>query len=99
MVAYWASGINYCEKRTNFDCGEARDGGEMLAVVQRDEDDLVIYRKAIMEAISVYELTYTNSTQVVFFVNDVQEVLDNIWNEAISVYELTYTNSTQVVFF
>eukprot|EP00747_Dinoflagellata_sp_TGD_P164393 gnl/TRDRNA2_/TRDRNA2_184279_c0_seq1.p1 gnl/TRDRNA2_/TRDRNA2_184279_c0~~gnl/TRDRNA2_/TRDRNA2_184279_c0_seq1.p1 ORF type:complete len:303 (+),score=64.31 gnl/TRDRNA2_/TRDRNA2_184279_c0_seq1:150-1058(+) len=84
-VEYWASGINCCEKRRNFDCGEARNGGDMLAIVQKDEDDLKAFRKAIKEAESVYGVKAGNGTQIVFFVNDVQEVLNNIWNEAAMV--------------
>mmetsp|Transcript_31899 Transcript_31899/g.67826 ORF Transcript_31899/g.67826 Transcript_31899/m.67826 type:complete len:429 (+) Transcript_31899:118-1404(+) len=52
-VLFWATGVNCCEKFSNFDCGTARDGQALRAVALHTHDQ-AFFGKAVRKAQSDY---------------------------------------------
>lgn len=81
-VEYWAAGVDCCQKRTNFDCGSARESGPLRAVVAEHN---ALYAKAVTMASSVYRTESAAEAQFVEFVDDPEEHILDIWDEAVMV--------------
>mmetsp|Transcript_3595 Transcript_3595/g.9048 ORF Transcript_3595/g.9048 Transcript_3595/m.9048 type:complete len:326 (+) Transcript_3595:141-1118(+) len=82
-AGYWATGINCCDMRSNFDCGTARDRGVLKAVVAKEDDR---FGKALREAQAVYNVS-TNITDVTFltFMEDPEGHIGTLWDQAVMV--------------
>mmetsp|Transcript_103131 Transcript_103131/g.188233 ORF Transcript_103131/g.188233 Transcript_103131/m.188233 type:complete len:334 (-) Transcript_103131:78-1079(-) len=79
-VSYWATGINCCEKRSNFNCGASHHIGAHSAVIANtDGNDLENFASAIDEANSYYGLTFPSDRQMQLlrFVDDTKEALSS----------------------
>mmetsp|Transcript_111040 Transcript_111040/g.344368 ORF Transcript_111040/g.344368 Transcript_111040/m.344368 type:complete len:298 (+) Transcript_111040:162-1055(+) len=82
-VQYWAVGEDCCEKRSNFDCGSARELDAATALVEQPSK---VFTAAIEQAKSVYGLnTSTTDAKLVSFVSEAQVVLNDIWDETLTV--------------
>lgn len=81
-IEYWASGRNCCEKRTNFDCGSARDLDAVAAVVEPSPHADSPLARAVAEAVSVYNLETPKTAQVVAFVADPWSVGSQLFEDA-----------------
>lgn len=82
-VIYWATGINCCEKRSNFHCGASHNGGAHSAVIADAEGkDLENYASAIDEASSYYGITIPTDRQMqlVSFVDNTKKALNSEFN-------------------
>eukprot|EP00403_Amphidinium_massartii_P014289 CAMPEP_0178423230 /NCGR_PEP_ID=MMETSP0689_2-20121128/27581_1 /TAXON_ID=160604 /ORGANISM="Amphidinium massartii, Strain CS-259" /LENGTH=319 /DNA_ID=CAMNT_0020044817 /DNA_START=128 /DNA_END=1087 /DNA_ORIENTATION=+ len=82
-MGYWATGINCCDMRSNFDCGAARDRGTLKAVVAVEDER---YRKALKEAKAVYGIsTNASDAMLLSFVEDPDGMIGGLWDQAIMV--------------
>lgn len=83
-VEYWAVGVDCCEKRTNFDCGSARDLQAVTAVVEPQSSASEAHARAIAQAESVYNLTSSEHAQMTHFTSRPSEVSDGFWDQAMN---------------
>lgn len=81
-VEYWATGVDCCQKRANFDCGSAREPGPLRAVVA---EQTPLFAKAVAMAGSVYGTESAGEAQLMEFVSDPEGHLLGIWDEALMV--------------
>lgn len=79
-ISFWASGIDCCELRFDFRCGQSRAYRAITAVSQRNRTE---YFSAIDQAISVYGLSPVDHVQIVKFVDEAGEVVDDVWTDAL----------------
>jgi len=83
-VEYWAVGTDCCEKRTNFDCGSARDFEAATAVVEpRSSASREFYERSIKQAESVYNLTSSEHAQLMHFTRSPPAYSACFWDEAV----------------
>jgi len=82
-VQYWATGVNCCEQRSNFDCGAARDPEASSGVVADDYAEM--YHKAILMAQAIHGLGSTNTSRFVNIINSADAMQGGLWDEALSV--------------
>jgi len=96
-IAYWAAGQNCCEKRSNFDCGAARESDlSTIAAVSAEQayswnqkSELVYFRRAIAQAEAVYGVKSTNATRLLSFVKSPQEITGDLWDQALQAVLLS----------
>jgi len=81
-VEYWAVGINCCEKRMNFECGTAREPGNLSAVVEVPSRQ---FKAAIQQAQSIYGVTSADSMQLLNVMGNPNDFVDEMWDEAMSI--------------
>merc|ERR1712137_980086 len=79
-ISFWASGIDCCELRSGFQCGQSRAYRAITAVSQCNREE---YFNAIDQAISVYGLSPVDHVQIVKFVDEADEVVDDVWTDAL----------------
>lgn len=88
-VEYWAVGFDCCEKRTNFDCGAARNLEAVTAVVEPHSFASELYARAIKQAESVYNITSSQHAQMMHFTANPAEVSNGFWEQAVNTAMLT----------
>lgn len=81
-VEFWATGVDCCEPRQNFDCGAAREQATFGIVAEANP----YWDKAISEAKALYNVTVApENPRLVYFVSGTDQVRTDLWEQALSV--------------
>jgi len=79
---YWATGVDCCEKRLHFDCGDSREWDVRGGVAARPSKYV---DEAIAQARSVYAVGSPPGAGRVVFARVPEEVATGVWNEAFQI--------------
>jgi hypothetical protein len=86
-VRFWAVGEGCCERRSNFDCGAARDPDQAAWMRALVAEPQAVYRRAILAAGAVYGINSTGSAtpRILNVVADPQAAIGEIWDEGLTI--------------
>mmetsp|Transcript_70453 Transcript_70453/g.206102 ORF Transcript_70453/g.206102 Transcript_70453/m.206102 type:complete len:668 (+) Transcript_70453:75-2078(+) len=83
-VHFWAVGVDCCEKRSNFDCGTAREP-TLLTAISYHSRVSHYFRDAIGVAASVYNTSSPAEAKLVGFVSDYEDIKHRLWGRAFTL--------------
>lgn len=92
--SYWAVGEQCCEKRSNFDCGTARDPNATQSVVVASSDPSIKkYQAAVRQALSIYgtNISAADDAMIVEFVSNAKGSVSDLWDSALNVAAIALT--------
>lgn len=81
---YWAVGINCCDARGNYHCGDVNGGhsGVVVTTDSQDADSLDEYRTAVRMATSVYSLDISTGNMCINWTQDADELIASLFANA-----------------
>lgn len=86
--SYWAVGETCCERRSNFDCGMAREPNATESLVVSSSDPSIKkYQAAVRQALAVYghNASAADHAIMVEFVRNAKQSISDLWDSALNV--------------
>lgn len=84
-VSYFAAGINCCNARSNFQCGEAGKGANGALLYATEETAAEGFKKAVEGAQYAYGLTPMSGYLLVKVVQDPVKTFDSYWRNSVKL--------------